>query len=70
MFESITDVENMDFEEVINKYDHGEQEVFKITLDNGDHITCTMEHKFLCSDNEVHPLSEILLNNLEIMCIT
>ena len=56
--------------EVINKYDHGEQEVFKITLDNGDHITCTMEHKFLCSDNEVHPLSEILLNNLDIMCIT
>ena len=55
--------------EVINKYDHGEQEVFKITLDNGDHITCTMEHKFLCSDNQVYPLSEILLNNLEIMCI-
>jgi DNA polymerase-3 subunit alpha len=59
-----------EYVEVINKYDHGEQEVFKITLDNGNHITCTMEHKFLCSDNEVHPLSEILLNNLEIMCIT
>jgi DNA polymerase-3 subunit alpha len=55
--------------EVIKKYDHGKQEVFKITLDNGNHITCTMEHKFLCSDNKVHPLSEILLNNLEIMCI-
>jgi len=55
--------------EVLDKYDHGEQEVFEITLDNGSNITCTMEHKFLCSDNKIHPLSEILLSNLEIMCI-
>jgi len=58
-----------EYVEVINKYDHGEQEVFRITLDNGSQITCTMEHKFLCSDNKVYSLSEILLNNLEIMCI-
>jgi len=56
--------------EVLNKYDHGEQEVFEITLDNGSNITCTMEHKFLCSDNKIYPLSEILLSNLEIMCIS
>lgn len=54
---------------VLDKYDHGEQEVFKITLANNATITCTMEHKFLCSDGNIYPLSEILLNNLEIMCI-
>ena len=55
---------------VLNKYDHGEQEVFKITLENGNSITCTMEHKFLCSDGNIYPLSEILLRDLEIMCIS
>lgn len=54
--------------EVLEKYDHGEQEVFEITLSNGNTITCTMEHKFLCSDSQIYPLSEILLNDLEIMC--
>jgi DNA polymerase-3 subunit alpha len=54
---------------VINKYDHGEQEVFEITTEDGNSITCTMEHKFLCNDGFVYPLSEILLNNLEIICI-
>lgn len=53
---------------VLNKYDHGDQEVFKITLSNGNSIVCTMEHKFLCSDNNIYSLSEILLNDLEIMC--
>jgi DNA polymerase-3 subunit alpha len=62
--------ENKDeYVDVINKYDHGEQEVFKITLENGQHITCTMEHKFLCNDGTIRPLSEILLNDLKIMCI-
>lgn len=55
--------------EVVNKYDHGEQEVFQITLENGNSITCTMQHKFLCSDGNIYPLSEILLKDLEIMCI-
>lgn len=63
------DIYREEYIEVLNKYDHGEQEVFEITLDNGTNITCTMEHKFLCSDNKIHPLSEILLSNLEIMCI-
>jgi len=58
-----------EYVEVINKYDHGEQEVFKITLEDGKSITCTMEHKFLCNDGKIYPLSEILLNQLEIMCI-
>lgn len=60
---------NLEYIEVINKYDHGEQEVYKITLDNNESITCTMDHKFLCSDNNIYTLHEILLNNLEIMCI-
>lgn len=56
--------------EVVNKYDHGDQEVFEITLENGNTITCTMEHKFLCSDGNIYPLCEILLRDLEIMCIS
>jgi DNA polymerase III alpha subunit len=59
-----------EYVEVINKYDHGEQEVFKITLENSSQITCTMEHKFLCSDNKIYPLSEILLNHLAVVCLS
>lgn len=55
--------------EVLNKYDHGYQEVFEITLENGNSITCTMDHKFMCSDGNIYPLKEILLKHLEIMCI-
>ncbi len=56
-----------EFIEVIEKYDHGYQDVFEITLQSGKTIICTMEHKFLTEINEILPLAEILLRNLSIM---
>jgi hypothetical protein len=56
-----------EYVEVINIYDHGTLEVYEITLNDGKKIKCTMEHKFLCSDGQIRPLSDILLNFHEIM---
>jgi hypothetical protein len=56
------------FIEVLNKYDHGEQEVYEITMESGKSITCTMQHKFLCEDSVIRPLFEIIENNHKIMC--
>ena len=53
---------------ITNKFDHGKQEVFKITLESGKTITCTMAHKFLCDDGIIRPLREILEKNMKIMC--
>jgi hypothetical protein len=57
-----------EFIEVTNKYDHGEQEVYEIVLENGNSIRCTLQHKFLCEDGIERQLQEILEKNLEIMC--
>jgi hypothetical protein len=57
-----------EFVEVTNKFDHGTLEVFELELENDKKITCTMEHKFLCSDNIVRPLFEIVEGNFEIVC--
>lgn len=46
--------------EVLNKFDHGVQEVFKVIFDNGSNITCTIGHKFLCDDGQVRKLHEII----------
>lgn len=54
---------------VLNKYDNGTQDLYEIELESGHNIKCTLEHKFLCSDNEKHPVWEILKDNLEIVTI-
>lgn len=59
---------NNKYTKVINKYNHGKQKVYKITLESGKTIKCTMEHRFLCEDGKILPLSEILLQNKKIMC--
>lgn len=56
------------FIKVINKYDHGIQDVYEITTESGKKITCSILHKFLCSDNVVRPLIEIIENNHKIQC--
>jgi len=56
------------FIEVLDKYDHGEQEVYEITMESGKSITCTMQHKFLCEDSIIRPLFEIIENNHKIIC--
>ena len=42
-------------------------EGLKITLDNGNEITTSKDHKFLCSDNKMRPLWQILEKNLSII---
>jgi len=46
--------------EVLNKFDHGIQDVFLVTLTNGYSIGCTILHKFLCEDGITRPLYSIL----------
>jgi len=57
------------FSTVLNKFEHGVQEVYEIEL-GGSKIQCTMQHKFLCDDNVIRPLYEIIFNDYYIVCIT
>ncbi len=59
--------EENEYIEVINKYDHGTQEIYEIETDNGKNIKCTLDHKFLCENGEILPLFEILQKNYKIM---
>lgn len=56
------------YNEVLNKYEQGEQEVFEITLESGKQIVCTMLHKFLTEDGDILPLYEIISKGLNIVC--
>lgn len=56
------------FSTVTNKYDHGIQDVYEITLESGKKIKCSIEHKFLCEDNKQRSLKEILESGLSIFC--
>lgn len=42
--------------------------LYEVHLDDGSTIKCSLNHKFLCSDGEMHPLKEINDLGLEIMC--
>jgi DNA polymerase III alpha subunit len=50
--------------------DSGIQEVFEVTLDDSSIVKCTMDHEFVCSDNNKHKLSVILAEKLEILKAT
>lgn len=53
--------------EVIDKFSTGEKELYEVELESGKVIRCTLDHKFLCEDNKIHPLYFILENNLKIV---
>lgn len=52
---------------VIDKLDHGTQDVFRVELDNGRIIECTILHKFLCTNGEILPLWQIMSSEKEIV---
>lgn len=54
-------------DEVEKVFPTGVKEVFKIEFDNGFTVECTMDHKFLCSDNQFHTVEEILEGDFEIL---
>ena len=54
---------------VIDRHDHGVLDVFDVTLDNGEKVRCTMDHKFRTTCGRMLPLKQILSENLEIVSI-
>lgn len=54
--------------EVLNKYENGEQDTYRVVMESGKTIECTLEHQFLCEDGEIRPLWEIATNNFRIQC--
>lgn len=56
------------YSKVIELHNHGLQHVYKITTELGKTIECTLEHKFLCEDNQIRRLVEIIKDNHKIVC--
>lgn len=52
---------------VLNNHYHGKLKLFKITLDNGETVECTINHKFRTTDGRMLPLHQILKDDLEIV---
>lgn len=52
---------------VVNKYNNGKKPVIKVRLESGKVIECTVDHKFMCEDNIVRPLYEIIEKKLKII---
>ena len=58
-----------EFVEVLDIIDTGDKDVYEITLDNGNTLQCTLDHKILCVDGKKYTLRQILEEDLEIWCI-
>ena len=48
-------------------HDHGKIPMFKITLDTGEEVTCSMHHKFRVQTGEMLPLWMIIQEDLSIV---
>lgn len=44
-------------------------ELFEVELEDGNVITCSMDHKMMCEDGKMRPLKEILSQKRSIVCI-
>ena len=44
-----------------------ESEIYEIETDDGHKLKSSLEHKYLCSDERMHKLKDILENDLEII---
>lgn len=58
-----------EYVEVLDIIHNGKKELFRVEMDDGKFIECTLDHKFLCKDGEIRPLIDILEEDFEIMCI-
>ena len=56
------------FTQVLANHDHGEVPVFKIELEDGQSVECTMHHKFRVEDGRMLPLWFIIQEDLSIVC--
>ena len=57
------------FTQVLSNHDHGEVPTFKITLEDGQIVECTMHHKFRVEDGRMLPLWFIIQEDLSIVCV-
>ena len=53
-------------DEVIDLIDTGKQEVYEISLSNGQKIECTLNHKFMCSDEKYRTVQKIIKGDYEV----
>jgi len=52
--------------EVTDIIDSGVNELYNIELEDGKTITCSLDHKFLCEDDIVRPLGQVIINELSL----
>jgi intein/homing endonuclease len=45
---------------VVTRHDNGVKELYEVTLDTGEKVKCTMDHKFRTTDGRKIPLKQIL----------
>lgn len=66
------DVDNDDIieTEVKELHRNGMKKIYSIETDTGEIIKCTLDHKFLATNNKMYSLKEILDNDLELKKIT
>jgi DNA polymerase-3 subunit alpha len=50
----------------INIHENGEMDVFEIEFEDGTKETVTLDHKYLCMDNQYHEVREIIERGLDV----
>lgn len=61
------ETEKNHYVKVLNKFET-KSTLYKFSFEDGREITCSMDHKFLCSDKKMRKIKDILKNNYEIVC--
>jgi hypothetical protein len=56
-----------EFVEVLDVIDSGEKELYEITLEGEQTISCSLDHEFMCSDGVKYKLFDIIEQNLDII---
>lgn len=51
---------------VVKRHHNGPKKLYEITLDTGEKVKCTMDHKFRTTDGQMLPLKKILEEKLSI----
>ena len=57
------------FVEVIQRHDHGVQDLYEVTLDTGETVKCALDHKFRTTDGQMLPLSQIVETGRSIVTV-
>ena len=57
------------FVEVVQRHDHGVQDLYEVTLDSGETVKCSLDHKFRTTDGLMLPLSQIVETGRSIVTV-